>query len=131
MNNESADVVPAVTVNRDLGRTPFQIIFMPVDGVLDGLDQASSGVMLVINDPDVQPLEFNQLLKIAFKLSDVESEIAQLICNGMVVSDIAIARSCSEHTVRFHLKNIYQKAGVKRQSGFLQQVYKTVPIGTF
>ena len=49
-------------------------------------------------------------------LSERESEILELLCEGKVSKEIAEKLSISYHTVRVHLKHIYEKLHVKSRS---------------
>lgn len=50
------------------------------------------------------------------KLSSRESETLSYIAKGYTNPEIAAALSISENTVRFHLKNIYEKLGVANRT---------------
>lgn len=51
-----------------------------------------------------------------FDLSDRESKVAACIARGMQIDAIALQQGVSRETVRSHLKNIYNKIGVRRQA---------------
>lgn len=56
------------------------------------------------------------LLQRAFGLTSTEAEIAVDLAAGQARREIAERRGTSEHTVRSHIKNIFGKAGVQRES---------------
>ena len=45
-------------------------------------------------------------------LSDRELEILTILANGLTNKEIAEIQSTSIHTVKYHLRNIYEKLGV-------------------
>jgi DNA-binding NarL/FixJ family response regulator len=49
-------------------------------------------------------------------LSDRESEFLALVAEGVTNTRIAERLSVSEHTVKFHLQNIFQKLGVANRT---------------
>jgi DNA-binding CsgD family transcriptional regulator len=59
------------------------------------------------------PLE---VLQSMFHFTDAEAGIAQLLASGRTAKDIAHQRGVTIHTVRTQLRQILQKAGVRRQA---------------
>ena len=51
-------------------------------------------------------------------LSPAESRIALALFKGQTVKEYAYSASLTESTVRWHVKRIYQKLGVRSQSDF-------------
>ncbi|MFL5365118.1 MAG: response regulator transcription factor [Myxococcales bacterium] len=49
-------------------------------------------------------------------LSERESEFLALVAEGLTNTRIAERLSVSEHTVKFHLQNIFQKLGVANRT---------------
>lgn len=50
------------------------------------------------------------------ELSQREIEVLEKLARGLTNAEIAVALSVSENTVRFHLKNIYEKLGVTNRT---------------
>lgn len=59
------------------------------------------------------------------KLSKKETEIAELITNGLSNAEIATRLGISEKGVKFHNTNIFKKAQVSSRSAF---IYKTLSL---
>lgn len=57
-------------------------------------------------------------------LSEREQEVYQLLCAGKNYREIAEALFVSQNTVRFHLKNIYKKLGVKSRHEAMAHAYQ-------
>ena len=60
--------------------------------------------------------EFSQVIEALFdewKLTPAETDVAIFLVKGMSFSEIAIARSAKEGTVKAQSNAIYRKAGVK------------------
>ncbi len=49
------------------------------------------------------------------ELTVTEKKVYQLICRGLSNADIAVSLNISQNTVKFHVRNILQKAGVKNR----------------
>lgn len=72
---------------------------------------------LLVGSPALMQLSFSQPLSIdatgshlpAEPLTERESEVLQLLSQGLANKQIAIALGISEHTVKFHVSSIYTK----------------------
>lgn len=81
---------------------------------------------LYLSDPGwEQPMDGKVIAKV-FGLSKAESTITVLLTNGLTVPEIAKTQHLSEHTVRTHMKNIYPKIGVNRQTDLVRVVLNGV-----
>jgi DNA-binding CsgD family transcriptional regulator len=63
-----------------------------------------------------------ELLQSLFDLTPAEANIAKLIGEGKTISNVSVGLSIQESTVRVHLKSIFSKTGVKRQSDLVRLV---------
>ncbi len=61
----------------------------------------------------------------AYRFSKREIEVADLLLQGKSNKQIALALGISEHTVEFHLKNIYSKLGVRSRTETILVLGKT------
>lgn len=81
----------------------------------------------------IEPTSFSQRLQDviadAYCLTRAESAIVSALCQGQSVADIARDRSTTDGAVRFHLKNIFQKLHVQRQSELVTLVLNG-PVGS-
>ena len=66
------------------------------------------------------------LLQAHFKLSNRETEVAELVMRGNSVSSIAETLVISENTVRTHTKHIYAKLGIHKRQEMLDLVRELV-----
>ena len=57
-------------------------------------------------------------------LSEREQEVYRLLCEGKNYREIAGELFVSQNTVRFHLKNIYKKLGVKSRHEAMARAYE-------
>ena len=61
-----------------------------------------------------------------YGLTHTESEVASLLCQGISVKEISSQKQVKESTVNFHLKSIYQKLGIRRNTQLVQKVYQSL-----
>lgn len=95
----------------DMDRSPFGAFF----------DRATSALLLALKE-DVPLVKINGLLQDGLGLSQVEAEIALLLADGMMLSEIAGHRDVSIHTVRNQIKSALSKGGFRRQADLVKAV---------
>jgi DNA-binding CsgD family transcriptional regulator len=71
-------------------------------------------------------MEANQIMAQSNELSKREKEVAELLLQGKSNKQIALALGISEHTVEFHLKNIYKKRGVGSRAEAIIELGKSM-----
>ena len=67
--------------------------------------------------------EIAPLIAEAYELSQREREIAQLVARGLGTADIAGHLHLSTHTVRDHLKAVFDKVGVSSRGELVAKVF--------
>jgi DNA-binding CsgD family transcriptional regulator/PAS domain-containing protein len=83
-------------------------------------------VMVQLIDPERQiELDAGHLQEV-MALTAAESRVAARLCRGDTATDIAQALSLSPHTVRDHVKHIYSRVGVSKQSEFVARAYSVL-----
>lgn len=100
---------------------------------MSGVAERSSpiGRLLVIRDPEDQSRNLSyraKLLTLAYGLTDKESQVAILLADGQSTRDAADMLSITEHTLRSHIKQIFDKLQITRR-GELSQLILSGPIG--
>ena len=71
---------------------------------------------LFLSDPERQAAASAEHLRALYKLSPTEARVAWLIARSESIKDAAKSLGLAPETVRTHLKHIYAKTGVNRQS---------------
>jgi len=88
-------------------------------GAGDGEDERLAGrcdaALLMIWPAESRP-PARLLLQQAFGLTQIETQVAQLLAQGYTPQEIARLRAVGESTVRSHIKSIFHKTHVNRQS---------------
>ncbi len=86
------------------------------------LRQASTGA--VYHTPLAPPLRAEEAVPVAPVLTPRETAILEAIANGLTTKAISKNLWLSEHTVKFHLTNIYRKLGVSNRSGAVRYAFE-------
>jgi DNA-binding CsgD family transcriptional regulator len=86
----------------------------------DTSDRVSS-VALIIEPAQV--IDIAPILVEAYQLTAREQQITQLIARGLGTSDIAARLYLSSHTVRDHIKSIFEKVGVTSRGELVAELF--------
>jgi DNA-binding CsgD family transcriptional regulator len=70
-----------------------------------------------------RPIEIAQLIVQAYALSHRESEIVQLVSQGLTTTEMAKAFHITANTVQDHLKAIFEKVGVRSRRELVSQLF--------
>jgi DNA-binding CsgD family transcriptional regulator len=92
--------------------------------VLHGTSLVSDGRRrtAVILEP-TQPARITPLLMAAYGLTQREQEVTRLVLQGEATARIAERLAISPHTVQEHLKNIFEKTGVRTRRDLVGKVF--------
>lgn len=81
-----------------------------------GPTQDGTAAMLTLSDPDRQEAPDPVALRQLFDLTPTEAGVARLVAEGLKRDQIAVRLGVSPNTVAFHLRNIFDKTGTRRQA---------------
>ncbi|WP_173935145.1 response regulator transcription factor [Chelativorans sp. Marseille-P2723] len=73
--------------------------------------------------PDLDPSTLSR----SFELTNAEARVALALTEGKTLAEIAEAFSVSRTTVAYHLRNIFQKTGVNRQTELVAVLIRGYP----
>lgn len=105
----------ALLCPRPSGRRPYRVVLLPA-----GFNGAA-GALLRIDDPDAAPSPgWQRVLQDAYRLSAMETDLAERLYAGHSLNEIAAQRDVSVETVRTQLKSLMYKINVNRQSSLIK-----------
>jgi DNA-binding CsgD family transcriptional regulator/PAS domain-containing protein len=119
--------VSAFQVRRPSGRPNLGLSVRFLDDRSTQNVVASSRVMLCIGDPVGEINISEEILRGLFGFTASEATVAAIVANGLSVQDAAERLGVSITTVRAHIRAIFSKTGVSRQSELVHLIYMTVP----
>jgi DNA-binding CsgD family transcriptional regulator len=110
---------PRLTVSRIRSRSGTWV-------VLHGacLIEGGSRRIAVIVEP-AHPARLYPLLEAAYQLTPRERDVTRLVLQGVSTSQIAEQLVVSPHTVQQHMKNIFDKTGVRSQRDLVGKIFFT------
>ena len=112
-------VVPS---RRDHSKLLFDIMPLRDDGFSDA--DGVKGAAVFILDPTADYPFSTAGLREIFNLTNSETQVSQLLVNGLSVNQIAEQRDTRPDTVRDQLKSIYQKTDTSGQLDLLRKVIR-------
>jgi DNA-binding CsgD family transcriptional regulator len=115
-----------VAIRRERG-TPLELVLLPLTE--RSVCGPAGHVMVVIHDPDREVALDEALVAELHGLTATEAEIAVGLAAGRTITDIAHARGCTEQTARTHLKRIFSKMGLSRQSDLVRTLLTGPALG--
>jgi len=109
-------LVEAIRAERKSGRRDLGLIVKPAPKprYLDGQDVPA--VVVFINDPDHRTAMAPAALGKLFGLTPAEAAFCVLLGDGLTLDEAAQELSISRNTARAHLRSIFAKTGVSRQT---------------
>jgi len=114
---EGADEPGQIAVARVLSRAGRWIVLHGASLVADG----SRRVAVIIEV--AHPARISALLMAAYQLTPREQEVTRLVLQGSSTVQIADALSISAGTVQQHLKNVFEKTGVRSRRDLVGKVF--------
>ncbi len=109
---------------RPSGRQPLTVIVSPLPPT-DAFDDPVGRAIVFVTAPDEKPEPDEAILRRAFGLTAAEAGVACLLLQDKTVAEISHALGVTTNTVRFHLKQLFAKVGVRRQSELVRALLTT------
>ena len=107
----------SMTVSRPSGSPPRLVLHVtPLGTAKPGSDLASIAAIVLIIEPEAHTVADPELIAEALHLTAAESRVAAMLAEGHTLRDIAAMTGRSTGTVRWHLRQIYGKNRISRQT---------------
>ncbi|WIW47859.1 helix-turn-helix transcriptional regulator [Bradyrhizobium sp. 62B] len=111
-----AAAIPASPILvRRTTKPPVVLRLLPVDGAARSVFLGARA-LLILSNLSPRPAPDPALIGQAFDLTPAESRLAALLATGTSIADAADHLRISRETARNHLKSIFSKTGIHRQS---------------
>jgi DNA-binding CsgD family transcriptional regulator/PAS domain-containing protein len=104
-----------VAIPRSFGQRPYVVRAIPM-GANDSLAVSPPTAVIVIVDPEQEPVPDLETLRRLYGLTKTEAEVALRVLDGTGLLPIAEELSISISTVRTHLKHVFNKTDTHRQA---------------
>ncbi len=109
------------------GQPPLQMLIRPwLRGDGHHQDQRSPAICVFISEPGRIATPSAEMVRDLFGFSRAESAVASLLLAGKTAKEVAYELGISLSTVRTHIKAIFSKAGVCRQSELVASMLRSI-----
>ncbi len=109
-------LVEAIRVERPSGKRDFGLIVKPAPQPRYLDEQHIPAIVVFISDPDRHTAMAPAALAKLFGLTPAEAAFAVLLGDGLTLDEAAHELSIARNTARAHLRSIFAKTGVSRQT---------------
>jgi DNA-binding CsgD family transcriptional regulator len=113
-----------IRVHRPSGAKPFEVLVCPLPSQ-SSLRRGGAAAALFVTDPEESTALDNRALNELFGLTPAETRLSIALVEGKSVEEYAEEAAISSNTARTHVKRIYSKTGVRRQSELVRLLLKS------
>ena len=122
----AAAIVQAMTVPRPSGLSDLGVVIRPVPVTEWSEGHAVPTVAIFISDPEQASEAPIQIITRLFGFTPTEASLAMLLVNGLTLDEAAAELNISRNTARTHLRSVFAKTGVGRQTMLVRLILKSV-----
>lgn len=119
----------AMAVTRPSGRAKLSVVVraMPLNAWSEGKHRPSVAVFL--RDPERKSMASQEIVQELFDLTPAEAGLTMLLANGLTLEEAADDLGIRKNTVRAHLRSIFSKTGVTRQTMLVRLILGSISLG--
>ncbi len=111
-----------LTIERPSGKRPYAVFVSPIHFSHRGPIVAQPVTLVSISDPEGTPFVSSEALARVFGFTPAEAKLAAILATGSELSKACEILSVRKNTGRAHLRSIFAKTGVRRQSELVFQL---------
>jgi DNA-binding CsgD family transcriptional regulator len=120
----------AVAVRRDSGRRALTLLIRTATGESTGSSQSmQAGALVLILDSATPSSTGEAELRQLYGLTSMETRLGQALMEGKSLDDCCNELGIRRTTGRMHLRNLFAKTGVRRQSELVSLLLKSIGLG--
>ncbi|MFO1509112.1 MAG: helix-turn-helix transcriptional regulator [Steroidobacteraceae bacterium] len=120
-------VVPQpMTVTRPSGRASLGVLVRPVPSGEWSEERHRPAAVAFIRDPERKWQLSLEMVRQLFGLTGSEAALALLLANGFTLDEAAVELGIRKNTIRAHLRSIFAKTGVRRQTTLIHLLLSSV-----
>jgi len=120
-------IVPQpMTVTRPSGRSSLGVLVRPVPAGEWSEERHRPAAVAFIRDPERKWQLSLEMVRQLFGLTGSEAALALLLANGFTLDEAAVELGIRKNTIRAHLRSIFAKTGVRRQTTLIHLLLSSV-----
>ncbi|GAA4883809.1 helix-turn-helix transcriptional regulator [Ferrimonas pelagia] len=126
LHHHRPGVVEALRIQRASGASDLGIVVRSIPSADWNEGKQQPAVVLFVSDPDRKSRAPQEVVKALFDFTPAESHLAMLLANGLTLDEASEELSISRNTARAHLRSIFSKTGVTRQTMLVRLILRSV-----
>ena len=108
-------------ISRGPDQLPLICVLYPVSGSRPDTEQApGAAVAMLVKDPQAERFDGLPDFARAYELTNAETRLIKLLTAGQGLFDAAVELGITRNTARTHMRNIYSKVGMHRQTDLIR-----------
>jgi len=119
-------VAEAMSLTRRSGRASLSVLVRPIPIGEWSEDSHRPTAVAFIRDPDQKSQFSLEMVRNLFGLTSAEATLALLLANGLTLDEAAAELKIRKNTIRAHLRSIFAKTGVRRQTTLVHLLLSSV-----
>ena len=126
-SEEGPGVVQAISVSRPSGRAKIGVLIRAIPPGPWSESKQRPAVAVFLRDPESSGSQPSQeLVRRLFDLTRMEAQLALLLTEGLTLDEAAEKMNVRRNTARTHLRSIFSKTGVTRQTMLVRLLLNSV-----
>jgi DNA-binding CsgD family transcriptional regulator len=121
-----AAVVDAISITRKSGRAKLGVLVRSLPNTGSSKSKRRPSVALFIRDAERKSEASREMVRRLFDLTPAEASLALSLANGLTLDEAADGLSIRKNTARAHLRSIFSKIGVTRQTTLVRVLLGSV-----
>lgn len=119
----------AFAVRRPSGKRPLTLFLRPAGGTGESKSQTHAAVLVLIQDSALPVETTESELRQLYGLTTAEARLSNLLMEGAAIEECCEQLGIRRTTARMHLRNIFAKTGVRRQSELVALLLRSIGLG--
>ena len=119
-------VAEAISISRKAGRSKLGVVVRAVPHPQWSEGSRRPAVALLIRDPERRTEASREIVRRLFDLTPAEASLALALADGLTLDEAAERLEIRKNTARAHLRAIFAKIGVTRQTTLVRTLLSSV-----
>ena len=126
LNGGTPAVVNAISISRKATRGKLGVMIRSLPNAGSSKTKRRPSVALFIRDAERKSEASREMVRRLFDLTPAESSLALALANGLTLDEAADGLNIRKNTARAHLRSIFSKIGVTRQTTLVRVLLSSV-----
>ena len=126
LNGATPAVVNAISITRKSARGKLGVLIRSLPNAGSSKTKRRPSVALFIRDAKRKTEASREMVRRLFDLTPAESSLALALANGLTLDEAADGLNIRKNTARAHLRSIFSKIGVTRQTTLVRVLLSSV-----